>query len=109
MMDTNLFSLITVIIIDMVKKLYYMVKIVKETQRNHGGLLEEIVQRLRNKGITLSHPEGMPQIPLQSISAAEDMEECLTSSTAQMEYLVSTDLKSIHYFPRQKIRYFFIQ
>lgn len=91
----------------MVKNLVYMVKVVKKTQRNHGILLEEIVQRLRNKGITISHPEGMPQIPLQNINAAEKMEKCLASFTAQMEYLVSTGLKSIHYFLRQKIRYFF--
>lgn len=58
MVDTNLFSFITVVIIDMVKNLVYMVKVVKETQRNHGILLEKIVQRLRNKGITISHPEG---------------------------------------------------
>lgn len=89
---------ITVVIIDMVKNLVYMVKVVKETQRNHGILLEEIVQRLKNKGITISHPEGMPQIPLQNISTAEKMEKCLALSTTQMEYLVSTDLKPIHYF-----------
>lgn len=93
-MDTNLSS-ITIIIVDMVKNLVYMVKIIKETQRNHGILLEEIVQRLRNKGTIVSHPEGMPQIPLENISAAEKMEKCLASSEAQMEYLVSTDLKSI--------------
>lgn len=82
----------------MVKNLVYMVKVVKETQRNHGILLEKIVQRLRNKGITISYPERMPQIPLQNISTAEKMEKCLALSTAQMEYLVSTDLKPIHYF-----------
>lgn len=54
-MDTNLSS-ITIIIADMVKNLVYMVKIIKETQRNHGILLEEIVHRLRNKGTIVSHP-----------------------------------------------------
>ncbi|XP_024875944.1 uncharacterized protein LOC112457248 [Temnothorax curvispinosus] len=72
---------------DMVKNLVYMVEIMKETQRNHGILLEEVVQRLRNKGIILSHPKGMPQIPLENINEAERMEECLASSAAQMEYL----------------------
>lgn len=47
------------------------------------------MQRLRNKGIIVPHPKGMPQIPLENIDAAEKMEKCLASSTAQMEYLVS--------------------
>lgn len=79
----------------MLKNLIYTVSLIRETQRNHEILLEEILQRLRNKGITVPHPEGMPQIPLENISAAEKMEKCLASSEAQMEYLVSTDLKFI--------------
>lgn len=49
----------------------------------------------------------MPQIPLENINAAEKMEKCLASSEAQMEYLVSTDLKSIQWFPQQTIKYSF--
>lgn len=82
-------------IADIVKNLVYKVNIIKQVQRNHGILLEEILQRLRNKGTIVPHPEGMPQIPLENVTAADKMEKCLASSEAQMEYLVSTDLKSI--------------
>lgn len=73
--------------IDIIKNLVSTVTIIKQVQRNHGILLEEILQRLRNKGTIVPHPEGMPQIPLENITAADKMEKCLASSEAQMEYL----------------------
>ena len=54
-------------------------------------MVAEILQRLRNKGVVLTHPEDMPTLPLSSITVGEVMEECLTR-TANAEYLVSTYL-----------------
>jgi len=50
---------------------------------------------IKKQYLIVPHPERMPQIPLENITAADKMEKCLALSEAQMEYLVSTDLKSI--------------
>ncbi|XP_029157972.1 uncharacterized protein LOC114930376 [Nylanderia fulva] len=52
---------------DIVKNLVSMVNIIKQVQRNHGILLKEILQRLRNKGTIVPHPEGMPQRYLKTL------------------------------------------
>ena len=49
-------------------------------------MLYEALQRLRNKGVLLQHPDGMPTLPLSNLTEVEDMDEALTQ-TANAEYL----------------------
>lgn len=51
--------------------------------------LQEILQRLRNRGKVLQRPRGMPQLPLMSETELKVMEKCLKKHS-NFEYLVCT-------------------
>jgi hypothetical protein len=67
---------------------------IKHQQENQGQILDEVLQRLKNKGVVLSHPKEMPTLPIEKYSALKRMEELL-KLPANYEYVVSfTDISS---------------
>jgi len=72
---------------ELLKEAVKDVKVLKTVQANHGVMLEEILQRLRNKGLVLEHPKDMPRIPLDTEDKVDKMEAALNIK-ANHEYLV---------------------
>lgn len=52
--------------------------------------IQEILQRIRNKGKILVHPKEMPKLPLENANELARMEKCLHKQ-ANQEFLVCTD------------------
>lgn len=87
----------------MLKDILTTVTAIKVEQSSQGAMLDEILQRLRNKGVVLTHPADMPPLPLQNDSDVKEMERSLRSS-GNAEYLVSIfihleTLRSLIYHP----------
>jgi len=60
---------------DLLKDIVRDMKGVKSVLANHGLILEEIQQRLRNKGVILTHPEDMPHFPLKTTEEVDELEK----------------------------------
>ena len=48
---------------------------INEAETNQGKLFNEVVQRLRNKAVILTHPKGMPKIPVKKYNHLKQMEQ----------------------------------
>ena len=74
--------------IDILKDICRDVKSIKKELKNHSLVLEEVVERLRNRGAVLLHPKSMPTLPIDSYENFKKMEVSL-ETPSNLEYLVS--------------------
>ncbi|CAA2990874.1 Hypothetical predicted protein, partial [Olea europaea subsp. europaea] len=72
--------------LDVLKEVCRDVKKIQKEQTNQDIVLEEILQRLKNRGLVLTHPKNMPDLPLDSYEALKKLELSLQSK-ANAEYL----------------------